>query len=175
MKYNHNTVIFIFLLTTLIACSKNKDVLNFSHNEDITGSWSETFDWEGRYPVFIIEENMGILNIERTSTLTFAQNRFFVKILPPLRVLQSKGDSIFTSLSDDTLYTGQYAIISDTLKFYLDNKKESEIFNYVIKNDSLILRAPARADTNGFMILPTSSFLWANSVIKVSGKFIRIE
>ncbi len=180
MKNNSYILILTFLFFVFLTCSRDKTILTVEPINNLTGTWSETFDWEGRQPGYvIIEKNSIFETIPRTSTLTFIENQFSVKILPPVQIQKIVDGSFVRVLSDDTLFTGQYQVIDDTIILYLDDREESDIYHYAIKNDTLKLDAfftTDTADTSGQVIGRSFiNFLWAYSFLKWSGNFVRIE
>lgn len=63
MKNNYAILILTFLNIIFITCSGNKDILEVNQIDDITGTWSETFDWEGRQPSNVIIQKIKYLKL----------------------------------------------------------------------------------------------------------------
>ncbi|MCP5061010.1 MAG: hypothetical protein GY936_00910 [Ignavibacteriae bacterium] len=156
----------IILLFFFLSCEK-ESVLEPKFQNVLLGKWSETYLWEFYYGEHLYHE--------RTSIVEFEKDNFTVKIMPPIRDLFIKNDSIITGYRNDTLYSGFYEIVNDTIKFHETLSEEELKVNFSIENDSLKLSAIFEEEIiqNGdtLKVIPFGVFLWSYSNLKHQGKF----
>ena len=170
--------IFIKSLLIIIAillawnCSKESNPIT-SDKETLEGTWTEEFIWSSRYTVLIGGGTFEDTLMLKKTTINFQGNNFEIKILPPNRILTEINDSIFVTVSSDTIYCGTYSISSDTLKFYIGQQENPKLFRYQLEQDSLHIQQFSIGDSSGIMLFEMHSFLWGNTAIKNSGVFVR--
>ncbi len=167
-----NTLLIILFLSFTWVCTNDNPILQ--PVQSVEGTWSEDFYWSSFGHIIIgggtLEDSVMI----KTSTLTFSENSFELKILPPHRIFSSIGDSVFVTNNSDTVFTGSYTISADTLKFIMGPDQIAKPFKYRINGDSLyISQLPISVDTSGTALYEMSSFLWGNTFSKHSGVFGR--
>jgi len=166
----------IIMLVILLAWNCSKDTNPFtSGKETITleGKWTEEFTWSSKLFVVLGGGKFEDSLMVKTTTINFQGNNFEIKILPPTRIITQKNDSIYVTVSADTMYSGTYSISSDTLKFYFGQQENPKLFRYQLEEDSLHIQQFSLQDSSGFWSFSIGSFLWGRTAFKNSGVFAR--
>jgi hypothetical protein len=171
MKKHLTIIILIFVNVFVLSCCKKSNSTGPTNQNPIEGTWSETFQWTRIGRVVHIDDTTSIVDsgMIKTSTLTLGINAFSVTILPPHRILASQQDSIYTTYSPDTSYSGSYQIVNDTLILQATNATER--FVYSQAGDSLRLRVIGKITNDGMIYMPMYSFLWGHTDLKISGLY----
>jgi hypothetical protein len=110
----------------------------------------------------------------KKTAINFQENNFEIKILPPTRILTAIDDSIFVTVSSDTIYSGTYSVSNDTLKFHIGEQENPKLFHYQLEGDSLHLMLFPINDSSEVLLFELNSFLWGHTNCKISGVFTRI-
>ena len=138
----------------------------------LEGTWFEEFTWRATNIIIFNGGRLEDTTMTKRTTINLQEGNFEIKILPPNRILTPRGDSIITTVSSDTLYSGTYSASGDTLTFFMGQQKNPELFRYRIESDSLFIRLLPIADSSGLGWYASGSFLWGNTFSKTSGKFL---
>ncbi len=167
MRYS----IYISIFILLLAACDNKDELTFDPEyKYLWGTWEEDFRWSDIYYSYNIGQGESRIGKLKTSTIEFYGNNFRVKILPPERKIISAPDTLYITYSSDTLFSGNFSITEDTLKFFISGQSQPVKFRYSISNDSLSIESFSDTLENNNEVV--KYFLWGNSINKRSGVFI---
>jgi len=166
-------LILLLTISLLFMMCGQKDPVQVTP-DPISGIWSESFFWS--YFGLIIEPTYEIVDqeINRTTTLSFHDNSFYITVLPPFRTIVQTPDSVYTTWSNDTLFIGTYSLSDDVLLLHRDNSERIDRFLFTRDDERLHLSVAAEIDSGGIIMLPMSSFIWGYSFSKTSGDFIRI-
>ena len=175
-----NILLLSFSIIIIINCTDNVVTEPEITNQLAGSNWSESFEWRNLVDsVFPVSEDEEQEFVERTSTISFFESSYEVKISPPRRIITIEGDSIYSSLVDDTLYTGSYEIDNDTIKFYNSGLETPTKMSYSLERDSLHLSRVFNVemlvndeDTLYVVeLLSNGSFVWSYSFFKNEGIF----
>ena len=142
-------------------------------SESLNGIWTEEFIWNSGNIILLEGGQLENNEIIKKSTINFNGNRFEVKVLPPNRILTTKDDSVFVSVSSDTIYTGTFKISRDTLKLFLEHQENPKLFYYQLERDSLHIQQLPIYNSSGYSIIDMGSFIWGNTNLKHVGVFVR--
>jgi len=156
-------VFWILLFIIITRCEKPTEPKQPTY--PLIGIWSEKFLWNS-YPNYYGE-------CTKISTITFTENNFSAKILPPHRMILFEKDSFYVGNSPDTLYTGFYTTTNDTIHFNIDDKDISIKMNFYVTNESLYVNVIPEPGPEGSMYIPLGVFLWDYCDGKRSGTFIK--
>jgi len=154
-----------------MSCSGDYRISSLEQNS-IEGTWEESFTWISGYPGIWLEDSLISESFDRTSKLRFINGKFEVEISPPRRAIISRGDSVFSGIVDDTLFSGTYLIKCDTLYLNLNSHSYVDLFVFRISHDTLDLKLSTRAHSGEVEIFSMYHYIWANSFNKIAGKFI---
>ena len=155
-------------------CSKGTNPIT-SDKEALTleGKWTEEFAWSSKLFVVLGGGKFEDSLMVKTTTIDFQGNNFEIKILPPTRIITQKNDSIYVTVSPDTLYRGTYSTSGDTLKFHFSQQENPTLFRYQLEKDSLHIQQFSSRDSSGFWTISIGSFLWDRTSFKNAGVFAR--
>ncbi|MBU2507780.1 MAG: hypothetical protein KJ799_13815 [Bacteroidetes bacterium] len=166
-------IILIISLFLLLGC-KSDNPVQPSENTNFLGKWFESFTLAYKYS--------GQPTLDRTTTIEFSKNEFNVKILPPWRTIISVDSTVNIGFANDTLFTGSYEFVNDTIVFYTDGSVEPISMRYWFNNDTLNFSALSKeeiiivgSDTSTVTIAPLGVFLWSHSMMKLNGSFEKLK
>lgn len=148
----------------------------------LIGKWYEAFSWVNTLDCVTFEGETDCPEIQESSTIEFSENSFEVKILPPNRTFIVEEDTLYVGWSGDTMYSGTYEIIKDTIVFNIEDENHPRKMRYWWQNDSLGLAnisgrelVVMDGDTSYLATFTMASFVWGNAWMKTFGVFERIE
>jgi hypothetical protein len=164
-------IIFLFIIFwALYSCS---DPINSKKENELLGSWTETFEYNSMDGIFIGDSLYAMPRI-KTSFLNIQEDRFILKILPAEYRLAIDADTLVYRLRFDTLITGNYQIKDSVISFHPLEDEMSQEFNFKLENDSLALNSKViTGNPQDPVVVRLHSFLWGNSYFKNKGKFTR--
>ncbi len=159
---------FLFLM----GCEKQSTPLT-PEVDPLKGIWVESFHWEGFGGQ--LGDGDTFQGMSRTSTLILSDEQFVLRIQPPRRTFIYEPDTVYVGWAADTLYTGNCEVRGDSILFSRVGSDRDDPFTFSIVGDHLQVGVLGEQDPTGYTVLPSSSFLWAFSLLKTNGVFTRVE
>jgi hypothetical protein len=153
--------VFVFLF---FSC---EGILNLDESSVyLEGVWQEKYILN-MYPECVgLDYEESICEFEITSEIKFINDNFIVKILPLINS---------NLIWRDTLFSGKYYTIQDTIIFMIDQGQEIERMKFKILKNTLEFYASSDISSNNRMSIKTNSFIWGKIPNKYFGIFKRIN
>ncbi len=155
-----------------MGCEKQSTPLT-PEVDPLKGIWVESFHWEGFGGQ--LGDGDTFQGMSRTSTLILSDEQFVLRIQPPRRTFIYEPDTVYVGWAADTLYTGNCEVRGDSILFSRVGSDRDDPFTFSIVGDHLQVGVLGEQDPTGYTVLPSSSFLWAFSLLKTNGVFTRVE